>query len=320
LAQSEGKQSVIFILSTPTHQSEDIRGYVEHAKEELIEEIPFIFNKFCTAGGLYDDEWLTFEILEEVTLENLGHGSLKARRSSVRKFLNDANIKKFFEKKKINYLIVTSISILPGEVWEVKWAFAKLGEYENPPIDLDKDFHTFTNPINFYMFCTSLPENMAIDFESFIQPLYHSVREAQRTKVLVTSCFYHRAPDAPRKEILDKLQQQMPSLLAHDLKKTEIFENFEVIPYDSPQDCGKVSDELYQKIIISYDADYLISAYMDMRKNMNHIYFTIKFIPKTIFKKGIKDWTHPSRRRFDAQVVSRNLAGVISENWPEIFR
>ncbi len=309
--QEDMKQTARLILLTPTPQQ-----YLDDIIEDLPDDIIDAFNDFYTCGKAGNQGELTVQSLPKNSFEEIGiYNDMKTNKRSIKDFLKTKQAKKYFEIKKTDYLIVTSIKALEGDVWKIKWVFVKFYDGKTRMHQGYEQFK-FTEPEALYdFFADELPGIMVHDFDSSVKPS-DLCRKIEPT-VLVTSCFYHRTPDGKPKKILDRLQEDLPSLLLPLLEKKNVFENYKIVAYDFPHKCSEVSDGMYRDIIDAHDANYLVAAYMHMEDNMNYIYFRITYVPKRIQDKQTKP-PEPQEHleRYDSQVMAKKVADMIEKQWP----
>jgi hypothetical protein len=296
---------------------------VRWVEENLETEMRTAFNKldspFLTAQT-ERYEFVPFDFIR------VGRLDIRAKELPVRDALiYNASLKRFLEDNHIDYFIVMELEILPfGNLWEFSWVFANIKKADFQL--LAGDHHTSAdNIMGLYEFCRQTPMKVAEGFkQTFAEPSTATPAAgepppeipANRMKIIVTSCFWHSVADETRKEILDRLQAQLPTALAGDLQKSgPLNDAFEVIPYAYPKRCVSVSDDLDREIITNLKADYIIKANMDMEQSMNRIHFFLMFISKEGNRPEAFEVKYRRKSNFAPQVVSKHLAEEICSRW-----
>jgi len=304
---------------------EEKRDVINYAKKNLLEDISIAFNKLCERGIIFDEVKFTFITFTEPLAYQMDQQSFKAKEGYVKDhFLKNDKVKNFIKSKNLDYMIIAELyELSSGGLWDFRWVFVEFNENDFN-IEAGSDHYKCQDVAMFLRFVKVIPKKMSEDFgmkfrdklaQRISQTEGQKAQAKETVKVLVTSCFYHRIDDEKRKEILDRLQNLLPPVLALDLKKMNSMKNYKIYSYDFPHKCVDVSDQFFEDIINHYDADYLISAVMDMEKTMNKIFFIIQIIPRDVRNKKKEPWDH--KYNFDVTIVSKKLAKKICEKWPK---
>jgi hypothetical protein len=326
-AVGQSQKKVVLLVQFPKLENENqkVTTALEWFKANMPADLQTEFNKMHTEVLTSNLNPYVFIPPGQSIFDRL---SIRAHELKVKdELLKNTEMRNYFKDQAIDYLIVTQLEILPfGNIWEFRWVFTKFsGDF----FELSSGYHhqSFVDYSDLYNFFIETPQKMASDFKNSFgadaipaggTATVPGPEAKKRAKIIVTSCFWHSVADTRRKEILDRLQVQLPSALAKDLEDSEVLKDYEVIPFSYPRRCVSVTDNLEQEIISIQGADFIISAHMDMEESMNWIHFFLRCRSAKDFSLKTFEMKYRKRSNYAAKVVSKYVAEEICSQWGSI--